>query len=249
MYKQKTDTKEALNIWEYIIKNEPDSTYAYGMSINNLHQHYASEHNLPKCKEYFNRIISSKLNDEHQTVWIMEPYTNYRHNACITMFQLYASIDSFGNSIEYLKLAKNKFKYVNSSGTSLKNKEIELIIWESRLNYDLGNKEKTEQILIDAGMKTIMSNPIRNDKAVKNKYTTSLISELSNTFTLEELRPMCKEINHGLENMKLESDGNIIIKYGIDIIQLSTTKFLTAENYSKVIKESYFIDEMKKICE
>jgi len=104
------ETQNAVDIWKYLSKNEPDTSYSYGMSMNNLHEHSVFKQDYIKSEKLFNEIVKSNLSDKYLTTNIMEPFTNYRYNSCIRMFQLYASKPDFEKALHYLEMAQDKYK-------------------------------------------------------------------------------------------------------------------------------------------
>jgi len=122
----------AVYYWRQVVTRYKDSTWYYGRAMNNIPVAYESAGNVAKAAEAYHAILQSDLNDKEDNDGnIMEPYTNYRHNACMRMARMYAANNDFSKALEALQWAEHKYKYQTFSGTSYEKRLVSIASWRS----------------------------------------------------------------------------------------------------------------------
>lgn len=138
-YYQNDQADSAAIVWQYVIKNFPDTTRCYGKCYNNIPYAYFKLKQNDKAKEWFQKIMDSNLNDRDEGENIMEPYANYKHNACMNMaIQLFAE-EKFDQALRFLSLAETKYKYQTISATSYEKRAVSIVYhkvknWQAKKN-------------------------------------------------------------------------------------------------------------------
>ncbi|WP_299456128.1 tetratricopeptide repeat protein [uncultured Microscilla sp.] len=138
-YYQNNQADSAVIVWQQVVKNYPDTTSCYGRCYHNIPFAYLKLKQNDKAKEWFQKIIDSKLNDRDEGTHIMEPYANYKHNACMKMAMLLFEEDKFDQMLRFLKLAETKHKYQAVSGTSFEKRAVSIAYhrvraWKAKKN-------------------------------------------------------------------------------------------------------------------
>lgn len=249
LYKEDIENTEPIKMWQFVLKNEPDTSYAFGMSANNLHEHYTFKKNIKKSEDLFNRIVKSNMSDEYLTSNIMEPNTNYRYNACIRMFQMYASIAEFEKAMSYLHLAQNKYKYITTSMSSYKQKLVENEIWNSRLHFDLGDTIKAKNILINAGLNSDYYYHDKWSSFSNVKHEMRIGTELIQLMKDNELTDLIISIEKGIHNLKIEDEDET--KYQVIVIDSSVYKIplyreIELDSCKKLMKKLFLLEQLRE---
>lgn len=138
-YYQNNQADSAAIVWQQVVENYPDSTRCYGKCYNNIPFAYLKLKQNDKAKEWFQKIIDSKLNDRDEGESIMEPYANYKHSACLNMAMQLFREKKFDEGLKFVKLAETKHKYQTISATSFEKRAVSIAynkvkVWKAKKN-------------------------------------------------------------------------------------------------------------------
>lgn len=138
-YYQNDQADSAAIVWQYVVENYPDSTRCYGKCYNNIPFAYIKLKQNDKAKEWFQKIIDSKLNDRDEGASIMEPYANYKHGACLNMAMQLFREKKFDEGLKFVQLAETKHKYQTISATSFEKHAVNITydkvkVWKAKKN-------------------------------------------------------------------------------------------------------------------
>lgn len=146
-YYEEEKLDSAIVVWESVVKNYPDTSNCYGRSFNNIPIVYAQLERKKLAKEWFQKIIDSKLNDLDEGSGIMTPYANYKHNACLRMALLLKDENLLEESLKYINLAETKFPYQTFSATSFEKRTVSITFDKAEL-YKLKDNHKMALLIM-----------------------------------------------------------------------------------------------------
>lgn len=120
------------------LRNKNITLSTWGMASFNLGIALRLNKKYKESIIIFEEILKSNLNDRDPTPNLMEHFRNYHYKACLEISYNYENLKNFKMALEYLNLAKTKYKFQDICGTCLEHANKNLA---SRVDY-LKNKGK-----------------------------------------------------------------------------------------------------------
>jgi tetratricopeptide (TPR) repeat protein len=184
-YYEQEKLDSAIIIWKSVVENYPDTSNCYGRSYNNIPIVYAQLENTIEAKNWYQKIIDSKLNDLDEGDGIMSPYANYKHNSCLRMAFLLKEEDEIEESFKYIRLAETKFPYQTFSATSFEKRAVLIAFDKAELWKLKGNNKEAVLVMLEK----ILDDDVFFRKTDAASFTNvDFYAEL-----IEEIKPMIQE--------------------------------------------------------
>ena len=184
-YYEEEKLDSAIIIWKLIVENYPDTSSCYGRSFNNIPIVYAQLEDTIQAKNWYQKIIDSKLNDLDEGDGLMSPYANYKHNACLRMALLLKEENKIEESFRYIKLAETKFPYQTFSATSFEKRAVSIAFDKVELWKLKSDSKKALLVMLEK----ILDNDVFFRKTDAASFTNvDFYAKL-----IEEIKPMIQE--------------------------------------------------------
>ena len=184
-YYEEEKLDSAIIIWKSIVENYPDTSSCYGRSFNNIPIVYAQLEDTIQAKNWYQKIIDSKLNDLDEGDGLMSPYANYKHNACLRMALLLKEENKIEESFRYIKLAETKFPYQTFSATSFEKRAVSIAFDKVELWKLKSDSKKALLVMLEK----ILDNDVFFRKTDAASFTNvDFYAKL-----IEEIKPMIQE--------------------------------------------------------
>ncbi|PHR27614.1 MAG: hypothetical protein COA38_13185 [Fluviicola sp.] len=211
---QNKELDSAIVLMTSAIKETPDTTTCYGRCFNNIPIAYAMMEDYDNAIIWFKKILTSDLDDLEQGTDIMEPYANYRHNACMKLVQVHEILEEQQRALAYLTLAETKYPFETFSGTSYEKRAVSIAKWKARIYESCGTADSSLFIQLNK----ILDTDIRYRKSdftslsVVNFYD-NLIKNVSDIIGEQKLESEKKKLKKSIQKLKLVPSG--LMRQGI----------------------------------
>jgi tetratricopeptide (TPR) repeat protein len=99
---------EAIEHWTDVMKQYP-YTSAWGVAIYNIGIIHKKHQRYQEAIDCFERLFPSHVDDFEPSANLMQPYQNYRHNACLQISSCYEGLGDYPTALHYAELAQNTY--------------------------------------------------------------------------------------------------------------------------------------------
>jgi len=152
-YYEKGQLDSTLAIWSRIVDRGIGRHYdTYGSALFNIPNLYWQKKEYAKAKEGYRRVLASDLRDNAETGSLMEPHTNYKHQAAVALAGLYQIDNDYAEVVAWLDKAQTLYPYwgFEGSATSISLKEVHLLEWKTdALLKQHKQAEAVREIILD----------------------------------------------------------------------------------------------------
>jgi tetratricopeptide (TPR) repeat protein len=253
-YYEQGNLDSAVIIWEQIVEQKIGKGYdVYGNAFFNIPTVYFYQKKYKKAKDWFLKIIDSDLRDSDETGSLMEPHTNYKHKAALSLASLYAIDADLEKAIEWVYAADTLYRYWGFEGSASNVNKRKAYIMDLKIRL-LSLSDKQEQLIHDIIVELICSNRFEEIFFEAEYYLLNNIDK--QTFK--------KELDKGLQKVSINQLDSIRYeaiffvgeqKYTIPIWNERPTQWLphywsvffikkeeeiTPQNFAKAVKKKKF---------
>ncbi len=148
-YFEDSNYKNAIISFKYIVNHYPKNVL-YPRAFYNLGYIYYCNNQYDSSLVIFKNILVSQFNEkEHLGGDIMaDPYTNYRHWACIVLCNIYEDKSMFDTALHYLALGDTVYRYLHFCGNELDASKVSTALKYAELYKKLNKKDEAIQHLL-----------------------------------------------------------------------------------------------------
>ena len=113
------------------LRGQKTKLSTWGVASFNLALNLRAQKKFDESIQVLREILDSKLNDKDPGSNIMENYQNYHYKACLEISYTYEVKRNFAKALEYMELARSKYKYVSHCPTCAENAQKD---WDAQVN-------------------------------------------------------------------------------------------------------------------
>ena len=244
---------DALNTWKNVETSAFPNSSTYGTVLRNILYFYSEDNNEMKMLEYYDRIMTSTLNDKDRSSnGLSEIYKNYRFNATMILAGFYANQNKFATALRYINVADEKIVYEETSLTSIIAEKINLTFWKKQLYTDLGKPDSAFYVLLKRAFEYDYKNMYKDWATVSgsnselNLFNAIIKSDTSKTALIN----LKSELDNSLNSLSVkEINGSNFISFkfrslNYDIIVYQ--KMTVIADYRDYLKKSFFYNYLLK---
>ena len=118
------------------LRKEKLQKSTWAMASNNLGTVLEMDKKYSEAIKVFESILVSDVNDRDPGSNLMESFRNYRFKACIQIAFCYEALGNYESAIDYIHLAKDKYKFEADCGNCAEQAAESLKQLESRINAE-----------------------------------------------------------------------------------------------------------------
>lgn len=143
--------KKAIAGYLYIVNHHPRNSF-YQNALNNLAYAYWSSGDTTKAISLFQTILSGNFNDKRPVITdiMASPFTNYKHYASMSLYEINNDRKQYDSALYYLNLANTGSPYEHFCGNAQDSKSIYMALRYAELFEQLKDTVNTEKALLDA---------------------------------------------------------------------------------------------------
>lgn len=208
LYKKQTDS--AVWAFKYVLENFPNKNQECSRAMFRLAGTYEKD-SAGMALKWYNRIISSeKVNDRDKGMELLEPYANYRHNACLRVAAIQTKRKNYDDALRACEMALQIFKFQTYVGNSFENKMVNIALTQSELYKQLGYQDSAIYILVQKILDTDikcrlpeMDNKSTNEVDFYGKISVQAAKMIDQLYGLG---PFKYELTKAMNKMKVKKD-------------------------------------------
>lgn len=149
-YYETNEKLKAVNTLKKLYYEYPKSKN-HALTFYNIAYTYYEIDSIEAAILWYNRIITSDIKENQEHYSFPDTHANVKHKSCVQLGNIYYNRGEFEKAAKNYEQALEKFRYVSSSGTSLKKNNIQVRRWLSDSFLKLGeNREVIRVLLSDA---------------------------------------------------------------------------------------------------
>ena len=232
----------ALAIWSNIVDTKiGQESDIYANAFFNIGVVYMQQNEKEKAKALYKRILTADVRDGDETGQLMEPHTNYKHKAAMSLARLYYQDSNFKESLHWIGKADSVYRYwgFEGSATNVSKKQASLLSWKVHLLEKLNRKEEAIHEIIQ---ELLYSNNLENFFSEEEEILLTMID-----------KPVFKaELDKSIDELKIESIDNNTwsanIKFRNYNYRIPVSKVRPPRNQPHYWK-IYFLKEDQKVDE
>ncbi len=194
-YYEEEKLDSAILCWTLVIENFEDTVDCYGNCFNNIPIVYQELKQNDKAEEWLLKIIASNLNDSEDNDEFMEPYKNYKHNACLRLSRLYREEGKFEKSLEYIKKAIDTHPYQTFSATSFEKRSVYIASSHAKIWMEKGDNKEALFVMLEKVLDV--------DVFYRKTEWAGFTNVNFYGRMIEELLPLIEEV-YGIDNFKVQ---------------------------------------------
>ncbi|OJJ17030.1 hypothetical protein BKI52_30400 [marine bacterium AO1-C] len=205
---QKGRKYKALLIFKELVKDYPKSKQ-YGRNLYNIPTIYQELDSAKMAIKWFKKVLDNKKLKDSEADYsrgILETHTNFKHYASTNIGVINYNRGNYNEALKYYKLAHEKYRYYNTSGTSLKLNKITLA---SNIS-DCYNKLNQ----IDSAIAILLPHALTESPKAIN-YSSKKILRLVKKH--QRKSSFKSELAKSIENLRKIKGGVLLICYGIEV--------------------------------
>lgn len=241
------DYHKALQNFMYIVNNHPRNEL-YPRAFYNTGELYYLQQNYDKAIEVFQAIIESDFNEKEASGGgIMDdPYTNYRHRACVFASTIYFEKEDYEQALYYLELGDTTYPYLHFCGNEYAANDVHTALRFAEIYEKLNKPDEAIAKLLPEVFVTLANN-------------SKIIAELSRL--LKDKKGLKQELDKALNAMYTKTEvteRHTYIRYyftflGAEIYVPGSTSYkeenevFDKKNGIKEIKQTEFYQMISKL--
>ncbi len=207
-YLSKRMNDSAIYWWKYVIQNFPTKNKECSRSMFRIASAYERD-SVGKAIRWYEKILADpKVNDMDFGMDILEPFANYRHNACLRLGAMNAKRRDYAEAIYWIRQAYTPYRYITYVGTAYEARMTSVATAMSDYYKQLGQKDSAVYTIVHKILDTDIKphlpeyEPSKDNKTdLYGKFSISAGKIIEETYSKTAFK---FELNKALKKLKVK---------------------------------------------